>query len=326
MKDYNIVKIPTDYSIIEANLHKLNFIKGVALYYDKTKTDREVFKTYTNFNSWIEAYSKEHSIPFFEFRTLIKSLVQDVQVNLLDFFEPHKTFPIPEDFWNKLNAIKKVGPAGEPYSYHTLLSLIFQHLPIENNYSIVCEDGSFLMSKVNMILPFFYNNIQITEHGIFKCEKREYGYDRCFPGNVTTSNVIYYWDFAGNYIRDFDFDTSLKILSNCNTDHLTLLSERKNFNFNVGKGEYFEYREKYEGKESVEWEKLLSNGLTFYYTEHTLRGSDYRYYADPYVRDQLGNTIGIDAFYLSLEILKNGKEYLRSLIADSIKKQIEKLK
>lgn len=326
MKDYNIVSLPTDYSILEANLNKLHFIKGVAIYYDKTKTNRGVFNKFTNFNAWLEEYAREHAIPFFEFRALIKSLVNEVQAELLDSFEPNKAYAIPEDFMEKLNAIKEVGPAGDPYSYHTVLSLVFQYLPLEYNYSLVCEDGTFLMSKVRMILPWFYNNITITDHGVFKCEKREYGYDRCFPGSVNTSNSEYFWDCNGNYMRVYDFEQSLKILSNCSNEHLTLLSQRKDYNFNIGKGEYFEYREKYEGKEDVEWEKLLPNGLTFYYTEHTVRGSDYRYYADPHVRDQFGNSAGIDEFYLTLEMLQNGKEYLQALISDSIKRQVGELK
>jgi hypothetical protein len=171
MQDYNIVKMPTDYTILEANFNKLNFINGVAIYYDKTKTNREVFNKFSNFNAWIEEYAKEYTIPFFEFRALIKSLVDKVQAELLNPFEPYKTFSIPDDFMGNLKAIKKVGPAGDPYSYHPVLSLVFQHLPLEHNYSIVCEDGTFLMSKVRKSLPWFYNNITITEQGIFKCEK-----------------------------------------------------------------------------------------------------------------------------------------------------------
>ncbi len=318
--------MPSDYSILEENLHKLNFIKGIAIYYDKTKTNREVFNKYSNFNAWLEEYAREHSLPFLEFRALIKSIVNEVQNELLDSFEPNKTYSIPENFMKKLNSIKEVGLAGDPYSYHTVLINIFHYMPLENNYSLVCEDGTFLMSKVRMLLPWFYNNVTITEHGVFKCEIRGYGYDRCFPGSVKTSNSVYFWDCNGNYMGVYDFEQSLKILSNCSSEHLTLLSQRKDYNFNIDNGAYFEYCEKYKGKEDVEWEKLLPNGLTFYYTKRTVRGSDYRYYADPHVRDQFGNSARIDEFYLTLEMLQNGKEYLQALISDSTKRQVDALK
>jgi len=323
MKDYNVVSLQTSYSVLENNWNKLHFINDVAIYYDKEKTNRDVFNIYSNFNAWLEEYSKANNIPLFEFRALIKSLVNEVQSQLLESFEPDNTFFIPEGFNERLNKIKEVGTVVDPYSYHNVLSLIFHYLPIQNNYSIVCKNGSFLMSKVRMILPWFYNNITISEYGLFKCEKREYRYDRYFPGSIKTSNSTYYWDSNGNYIRAYDFDKSLKLLSNCSSDYLTLLSEREDLNFNVGKkGGYFEYSEIYDGKEEVAWEKLRPDGLTFYYTESTVRGSDYRYYANPYVRDQFGNSVGVIDFYHSLEMLRNGKVYLIALINDSIERQI----
>jgi|688.fasta_scaffold114979_2 hypothetical protein len=322
MKDYNIVSLPTDYSILEANLNKLHFIKGVAIYYDKTKTNREVFNKFTNFNAWLEEYAREHAIPFFEFRALIKSLVNEVQAELLESFEPDKIFSIPEDFMERLNKIKAVGPAGDPYSYHTVLSLVWRYLPIENNISLVHKDGVFLMSKNFMILPWFYNNIEINDYGLFKLEKREYGYDRCFPGSIKTSNSIYYWDTEGHFMSSHDFKELLNILANCKNDFLILLEELVNSKFKLVGPKSNGWREN-DGKEEVKWGVEREDGLRFYSEEYRRTGSD-SYTDFEYVGDKFENSMYLNDFFTGLKMLKNGGEYLNELKKDFVEQQTNK--
>lgn len=319
MIDYRIVKQLTDYSILESNLHKLNFIKGVAIYYDKTKTDREVNKLYRYFDEELEAFCKYNAIPFYEYRALVKSFLQEVENELLVNFVPSKVFSLPDDLYKKLLA---------GYNY---MALVERGLPIEHNYSLVSDDGTFLFSKHHNPWGYFCSNINITEEGLFKCEMRDYqkayNYQRSeIQGTIEISIQEYICDTEGNWMYDYKFLACLKILNSSSSDYLTHLSQRNDYNFNIRKDNYYEYQEKYEGKEDVEWEKLLPNGLTFYYWVATVPGSDYRHYIKPCLRDQFGNSAEIDDFYLTLKMLQNGKDYLQALTSHYLKSEVDRLK
>lgn len=325
MSEYDIVQLPSDIDLLNENFDKFHFIDGVAIYYDKGKTQRKTFGEYSNFNAWLKSYSSQHKIEPFSFRALLKELVNDVHKELLTPFQADKSFSIPENFMDKLNAIKQVGPAGEPYSYHTVLSLLWQYLPIENNFTLVCEDGSYLMSKNFMILPWYYNNIKISKTGLFKCETRGYGYDRCFPGTIGTSNRFIYWDSQGHYLTEYDFEEIfLKIVRNCTTEPYELLNELNDSIFQtVGPKSNGWGQNK--GSKKINWGEERNDGLTFYSEEYRRPRSD-SYTDFEYVRDNFDNKMYLNDFYTGLKMLKNGQHYLNSLCEDFVQRQYLKFR
>ena len=339
-QQYNIFKEPSDYSILQDSIDRLHFIQGVSIYYDKTKTKRSVFDVYASFDAWLDASIKQYSLPFFPLIEFVRTLVSTIQTRLLQPFESNKVFLIPDELKANLERLLKEGQPYDEYdSYTAFLRSIVHYMSLENNYSIVCNDGTFLMSKSNIGPPWFYHAITLSPQGLFECEKRwmhvngptlleGHVYDPASilysTGSIHTFSNKYIWDHTGRYIEAKDFESSCKVLANCTDDFLTLLAQRPNYNFNIGKGEYYEYRTIFEGKEEVAWDKRLPNGLMYYCETRTVRGSDYRYFADPFVCDAAGNTVEVYAFYQSLEMLRNGRIYLQVLIEDSIKRQVER--
>lgn len=300
-----------DLDVLNENFDKLHFVNGVAIYFDKNKTHRDTFDEFSNFDDWLKIYSNQHQIEPFSFRALIKGLVNDVHKELLSPFEADKLFSIPENFMDKLNSIKKVGLAGDPYSYHTVLSLIWRYLPIENNYTLICQDGSYLMSKNFEYTPFYYNNVKINKHGIFKCERRFYGYDNCFPGSVETENRLIYWDSQGHCLWNDDFELFLKLIQNCAEGPINILKELNDCNFKVVGPKSNRWSQK-EGGKNIRWGEERDDGLTFYKTEYRRTGSSV-YHEKERVRDNYDNKMSLNDFYTGLKMLQNGKKYLSKL-------------
>lgn len=326
MSNYDIVNIPTDTVVLENNINKLHFINGIAIYYDKEKTNRSIFTKYANFNSWLENFAKEHGLSYFPFRALIKEFIENVKTQLLNPFKLG-TYVISKEFINKLNAID-VDSNATPYYTSELFRLIWYYLPIENNMTIVCEDGNFL---IHDDYYRFYNNIEISEEGLFKLEKRECSYisfdEDTYElqyGRICTYKHYYYIDSEGYRLSSQDFISFMRFLSNYKSDYLVLLDELKNSKFKITSLRYNTYDDN-DGINEIDWGKERDDGLTFYCEEHRRALSD-TYTTTQHVRNNMGGLISLNTLFIGLKMLYNGKKYLETLKEDYINTQINKLK
>lgn len=80
----------------------------------------------------------------------------------------------------------------------------------ENNYSIVSDDGFFLMDKSRMLADRFYNCIEVNDYGLFKLSHK-------FSSDKSLGDLCirtHYYDYEGNHISDYVFNNLITILSN----------------------------------------------------------------------------------------------------------------
>jgi hypothetical protein len=327
MKDYNVVEIPTDFTIVKENFYKLNFINDVAIFYDKTRTSRMVFNKHSNFNVWLEDYCKSTEIDFWKLRALLKPLVESVKSDLLSNFHDRKLFEISTVIKESILGLL----LNNESIYNDLMRAIWHHLPIENNYTLISSDGQYLMSKNYMIVPCYFNNIEINEYGLFKCEVRGYSF-QCGKYNfeisdydldyLKTTRSIYYWDSHGHFLDEYEFEKFNKIIKNIKVDNYSLLKELNDSIFKVVGPKHNVWRLN-EGKEHIKWNVQREDGLLFYSEEYSSPGSD-TYTDFEYVRDSYGNSMYVNDFYSGLKCLHNGSAYLNQLKVEFLKKETSK--
>lgn len=327
MKDYNVVEIPSDFTIVQENMYKFNFIKEVAIFYDKTRTYRMVFNKHSNFNVWLEDYCKTNEIDFWKLRAVLKPLVETVHQDLLLNFQDKKSFEISPEINESISQLL----INNKDIYNDLMRSIWHHLPIENNYTLICSDGQYLMSKNFMMVPCYFNNIEINEYGLFKCEVREYSFQSGKYNHsiadydsdcLKTNRRIYYWDCHGHYLDEYGFETFIKIIKNTNVNTGNLLKELNNSIFKVVGPKHNGWKLN-DGKEHIKWNVQRDDGLLFYIEEYSRTGSD-TYIDFEYVRDSYGNSMYVNDFYSGLKCLNNGAEYLNQLKVEFLKKETSK--
>ena len=341
-KNFEIEKKESDISILQDSLKNLHFVNGISIYLDKTKTKRKKFITYSNIDAWLASFSQMHKVSFFELRALVKKLIDDFNSNFILAYEHNKRYDLTKEFEEELVNLLKCNNQNNEVSYETFLNSLFSYYSndvIDNNFSIVSKDGAFIMSNQRMSLPWFYNNIKINDYGLFECEERELIIDgrkliedadwniaekpRYTSGTIRTSSRFLIWDAQSNCLSKDEFYKSIEILSNSTDNFEKLLADKPKINFNVGNGAYYEYSDLHEGEKEADWDIVLPNGLTYYYITRSQRGSDYKYFADPYVKDKNGNCLPVKAFYLSLCMLNNGKHLTNAILADYTNIQIK---
>lgn len=327
IKDYNVVNVSTDFSILQENLHKLKFINDVAIFYDKTRTYRNIFKKYSDFNIWLEEYCNINEIDYWQARKIIKPLVETVQKELLTDFNDSKSYEINLDEKEKILGLFLKNKT----NYYDFMRLIWYHLPIENNLTLIHKDGTWLMSKNFMIVPIYFNNIQINEYGLFRCEEREYKFESGRYNSkkydydldsIQTSRSIYFWDNEGHFLDEYEFKTFMKLMAIVKNDYKTLLNELNNSIFKVVGPQHNGWYTK-NGQAQINWGVHRDDGLLFYSEENSRPGRD-TYTNFEYVRDNFGNQMYLNDFFTGLKCLKNGSDYLDSLKSDFLKKEIEK--
>lgn len=321
MTDYNIVNIPTDFSIVQENLHKLNFINDVAIFYDKTRTYRNTFDKYSNFNVWLDEFCKLKEIDYWKLRALLKPFVLSVKNELVIDFQVNQSFEIKPEFKDHiLDLLVK-----DKHIYYELMGAIWGHLPIENNYTLISSDGQYLMSKNFMIVPCYFHNIEINEFGLFKCEIRGI----CFESgrynskiqdydldSIKTSRRIYYWDSQGHFLSENDYETFISIIKQTNVHFSKLLNELNNSIFRVV-GPKHNACGTNKGEAHINWGVKRNDGLTFFSEEY--KDKDFEY-----VKDDFGNSIYLNEFFTGLKCLKNGLEYLNALKSEFLIKETAK--
>jgi hypothetical protein len=316
MTDYNIVNIPTDFSIVQENVHKLNFINDVAIFYDKTRTHRNTFGKYANFNVWLDEFCKLKEINFWKLRSLLKPLILSVENELIIDFKVNKSVEINLKFKRQILDLL----IADKHIYYELMRSIWSHLPIENNYTLIASDGQYLMSKNFMIVPRYFHNIEINEFGLFKCEIREIAFESGRYNSsiqdydldcIKTSSQIYYWDSQGHFLNEYNYKTFVTILKNSKIDHRELLKELDNSCFKVVGPKHNSWKTNI-GENHINWGEQREDGLLFYSEEYSRPGSD-SYTDFEYVGDAFGRSMYLNDFYCGLKSLKNGAEYLNQL-------------
>ena len=324
MIDYNIVKIPTDFSIIQENMHKLNFINDVAIFYDKSRTYRNTFDKYSNFNVWLDEFCKMNEIDYWKLRAILKLFIENVNNELVTDFKANSSFIINPEFKEQILALL----VKDKHIYYELMASIWGHLPIENNYTLISSEGQYLMSKNFMLVPCYFNNIEINEFGLFKCEIRDIRFESGTYNSkindynldcVKTSGQIYYWDCQGHYFNKYDYETFIKIISDTNLDCNKLLNELDDSIFQIVGPKSNGWWTK-EGKHHVNWGYQREDGLLFYTEEYSRPGKD-SYTDFEYVSTSDGQRMYLKDFYFGLKCIKNGSEYLNHLKSEFIRKE-----
>lgn len=195
----------------------------------------------------------------------------------------------------------------------------------QNNFSIVTEDGIFIMDKSKMLLERFYKYIEINEYGLFKLEHASPNFGLVFSGSLMSS---YIFDFEGNYLTDSDFNTVIKILSNrikcySPSDFIKMPFELETGRFAIIDRYSLAWTTK-TGVVSLEFDKEYDNGLK-YTVEESRTGPD-RYIELEYVQDKYNNKMYLNEFYYGILMLNNGKIYLNELARQFKQDSIDLLK
>jgi hypothetical protein len=326
MIDYNIVKIPTDFSIIRENMNKLHFINDVAIFYDKSRTVRNTFNKYSNFNVWLENYCKLNEINYWKLSVLLKDFIEDVKDALVTDFQVNKSVEINNEFKEQILALL----INDKNTYSKLMESIWGYLPIENNYTLISSDGQYLMSKNFMFVPCYFHNIEINEYGLFKCETRKIGFESGRYNStirdydldcIKTSGQIYYWDTQGHLFDKYGYETFIDIITETNIDCKKLLNELDDSIFKIVGPKCNSWSTK-EGKEHIKWWVQREDGLYFYTEEYSKPGKD-SYTDFEYVRKSDGQRMYLKDFYFGLKCIKNGSEYLNQLKKEFIRTETE---
>jgi hypothetical protein len=188
-----------------------------------------------------------------------------------------------------------------------------------NNYSLVTEEGKFLMDTIAMRLKRFYHKIRINEDGLFKLTFKDNNYllqhYKSHPPshrNYTYHSILF--DTEGNLSDTYNLNTLKKILSNRKKCHkpsnfYSILNylERSGFMIvdkktNIWKGK--------EGENVIEFNKEREDGLKFI-TRRIHRPDSYL--EGQHVIDKFDNEMSLNDFYKGLVMITNGKKYLKKL-------------
>ena len=189
---------------------------------------------------------------------------------------------------------------------------------IDNKYSIVTSDGSFLSDKNPMYLDRFYHKITINKYGLFEVTSKSYSFDSVFYHTKL-------FDTNGNYLRQDSFETLIKILSNRNKcyhpdDFSTInkhLVQDKIYigSFNSG----WWLQNQYDLK--INYNSTLDDGLILFSKDNRRPGSDSENELY-YIKDSKGNSLYLGDFYTGMKMLHFGKLYLEALLTHSLEYQL----
>lgn len=303
-----------DYAIMNRKFPELQFVNGVAIYYDETQLQKKYLGEYESIENWIDAYCRRHDIPVEPFRNFVTKFNHMIA----EAYEACPTFSIKlqKELFDELNSIKKVGYAGSDYSYQQCFHYITRLNQVPHCYSLVTEDKRFLMDKHFMYLSRFYHNISINEYGLFRLESRQISYDRSYAGYVSGSSSVYLWDTKCNYSSEEGLSRVIKMLINSGRTFNSkgvndLLAELEDYRFETVNWSSNVYREK-PGKYSLPLNQVRQDGLLFYTKEFTRPRSD-SYTEVEFVKDISGESMSLNEFYHGLLMLKNGRNYMDSL-------------
>jgi hypothetical protein len=306
-----------DKDILKKVLPNLQFIEGVSIYYDPSATKRRRFDFYASFDAWIEAYSKQHDIPFFHFKNYAYKIKEIIDEKITNLQEDYHEYLLDESLFNELKNIKGfTRRAGDEYSYHNCIWKITRFNNYEKNYSIVTENGMFLLDNSFDIdiNRRFENEVNITNLGLFQLIDREITFDRHFPGKIMFRKATFYMDYTG---RKGDPNPALEFISkregiNNPYEFSDLLNELKDLQFEIIEFGTNKKRTK-SGSKGVEWGKLRPDGLTFIeeVDDNPRRIHEYR---TQWVTNSSGEIYQLSMLYNHLTMLENGRKFLESVL------------
>lgn len=235
MSDNRDELIKQDYDILKTKFHKLHFLNGVAIYYDKSATSRRI-------------------------------------------------------------------KFGEISGF-------------ENNFSLVKDDGAFLISGV------FFNKIHINKYGLFVLKIARH--------HIYPTDRISFDEFTidkDNNMLMCNFSDFVDLLANRNNcystaDFSSILDELELSRFKVVEKVSRRWILK-EGKFDLDFDQSREDGLIFHNEEFS-RGLSDSYTEVHNVSSGYENKISLNDFYLGLKMLQNGQEFLKSTIEYYLEKTIE---
>lgn len=292
---YDVIKISTEEEILVKRLNKLIFINGVAIYNNSNYTHRKIYNKISNFNSWLEDYSTVHNLPFFEFRAIVKKFVDSIKENLSKNPFSNTSFDVPIEFYNDLSEIFNQD-LSESNLYVALQNILWYYLSLENDVTLVKENGSFLMRDNYRD----FNDIQINKEGLFRCNYQGIWFDPgCMPGKIITYSKCYIIDCKGNILHEEDYNKFISLLDSKNKSIEFLYQELTTID-NIN--------------ETDELKEYLSKKKECNYilTHKEWRRAD-SWYITSYIQNENGIKMNLNDFIRGLKMLMNGENYLQGL-------------
>lgn len=305
--------IEKDYRTLFEKFEKLEFIDDVAFYFDENATQRKIHYGKSTLDEWIFSFSESNSIYieyFIEF-------VHEVSMVIKSYLNEPSNYNeqiFYSQFQSNFKKLKNWPINSDILAYNKFVNDIMQYNQPDNNYSLVTKDKRFLMDKHYMVLPHFYHAITINDYGLFELERRELSNNYNEPKSFSLKKYIYIWDTKINYLREENFCTLIKILSNRRkcyspTDFVKIIPSIKAATFPIVNWESGLWRDK-KGEEGSSIQSIKSDGL-FIFEEQIGKRDSSNYILN--IKDEFNNSMTLCDFYHGMLMLENGRNFQNKL-------------